>query len=107
MSEENYIRAAAALSICELTDNSGNTRIIEPYMVFTTSKQTRSFHCYQLSGYSESTRTEGWKNIPVDTIASAQVTDDGFVQRAEYNPFNEKLFPQVHFSIPTNDGRQR
>lgn len=107
MTESIFVQAGEARCLCELTDSAGNTRIVEPYMVYTTSKQTRSYHCYQLSGFSESTRTEGWKNIPVDTIASVTVSDDSFEQRTEYNPFNEKQFPEVHFSIPTSDGRQR
>jgi hypothetical protein len=105
--ESTFIEAARNHNLCMLTDPQGNTRIVEPYMVYTSSTGKRLFHCYQLEGYSESGRPAGWKNPEAESFLFAQIRDPKFAPRPEYNPFNLKMFPIVHFSIPTDDGRQR
>lgn len=105
--EEVFVDAAKMLKVCMLTDTAGNSRVIEPYMVYTSSKGKILFHCYQLEGYSERGNPQGWKNPEVATFISARASDQSFTPRPEYNPFNTKMFPEVHFAIPTNDGRQR
>lgn len=105
--EEVFIRAARARHLCELTDASGARRLVEPYMVFTSSRGKRLFHCYQLTVYGWPGRRRGWRNPPVSGIVSAQPIEAAFTIRRTYNPFNEALFPKVHFAVPTADGRQR
>lgn len=95
------------MNLCELEDQTGNKRLVQPYMVYTSATGKRLFHCYQLEGYSESGEPTGWKNPQVDSFIKAKIRDEIFVQRREYNPFNYDMFPFVHFSIPTIDGRQR
>jgi hypothetical protein len=105
--EERVIQAAKGLALCELTDSEGNTRTIEPYMVYTSTKGKRLFHCYQLSGFSERGQSQGWKNPEVESFAKVEVLQDKFQPRTDYNPFNLKMFPIVHFAILTIDGKQR
>ncbi|MDV2495720.1 MAG: hypothetical protein RX316_05850 [bacterium] len=105
--EDVFIKAAKGLNLCELIDVNGNGRLVEPYMVYTSNRGKRLFHCYQLSGYSKSGEPQGWKNPEERSFASANVREETFTQRREYNPFNMKMFPTVHFSISTADGRQR
>ncbi len=104
---ENFQEAAKNLHLCELIDLNGNHRIVEPYMVYSSSTGKRLFHCYQISGYSKSGKSQGWKNPEINSFQEAIILDDTFLPRPEYNPFNDKLFTVVYFSIPTIDGRQR
>lgn len=105
--EPTFIQAAKSMKLCELVDQNGNKRLVEPYMVYSSATGKRLFHCYQVQGYSESGQSSGWKNPQVDSFLQASVVDETFTPRREYSPFNYKMFPIVHFSIPTVDGRQR
>jgi len=105
--ETTFIQAAEGLHLCELTDRSGHTRMIEPYMVYSSATGKRLFHCYQLHGYSKSGDPTGWKNPQVASFTRATKQDETFTPRPEYNPFNHDMFPVVHFSIPAVDGRER
>ena len=105
--EQTFIKAGETLALCELIDQKGNRRLVEPYMVYTSSQKKRLFHCYQIEGYSESKVPSGWKNPEIKSFRQATIQDKTFIQRKEYNPFNNSMFPTVHFSIPTADGRKR
>jgi len=108
MNPENiFIGSAKLLKACRLKDAQGNTRTVEPYMVYVSSQGKRLFHCYQLSGFSERGQVVGWKNPEVGLFQLAEILEEFFAVRPGYNPFNSKMFPVVHFSIPTYDGRQR
>jgi hypothetical protein len=106
--EQIFIKAGGQLTLCELIDQKGNKRLVEPYMVYTSSREKRLFHCYQVEGYSESNQSSGWKNPEIKSFHQARIQQDKkFIPRKEYNPFNETMFPIVHFSIPTADNRKR
>jgi hypothetical protein len=105
--ESVFVQAAQQRNLCEITDQGGNKRVIEPYMVYGSATGKRLFHCYQVGGYSKSGNPAGWKNPEVDSFVGAVVRKEMFTPRSEYNPFNSKMFPTVYFSIPTHDGRQR
>jgi hypothetical protein len=103
----NFIEAANQLTLIKLIDYSGNFRIVEPYMIYDSAKGKLCFHFYQIDGYSESRNITGWKNPEVKSFEFSEIIDTLFKQRIEYNPFNEKMFVNVHFSVPTYDGRTR
>ena len=50
--EATYIEAAKRRNLCELTDAAGNIRLVEPYMLYTSRRGRRLFHCYQLKVYT-------------------------------------------------------
>lgn len=54
-----FIKATKSLSLCELIDHSGNRRIVELYMAYSSAAGKRLFHCYQLKGYSKSGQITG------------------------------------------------
>jgi len=105
--EAVFIAAGKTLSLVWLTEPSGRYRIVEPYMVFVSSTGKRLLHMYQIGGYSAGGILRGWKNPEVEVFDSAQIVDQRFVPREEYNPFNQEMFPEVVFAVPTRDGRQR
>jgi len=105
--ENVFIAAGKVLSLVWLTEPSGRYRIVEPYMVFCSSTGKRLFHLFQIGGYSAGGILRGWKNPEVSAFESAQIVDQQFTPREEYNPFNEEMFPDVIFAVPTRDGRQR
>lgn len=47
------------------------------------------------------------ENPETHVFDSAQVVDERFDPRDDYNPFNEAMFPEVIFSLSTRDGRVR
>ena len=105
--EELFIAAAKASTLVWLTEPSGRYRVVEPYMIFLSTTGKRLFHVFQVGGYSAGAILRGWKNPEVSAFDSAQPLDQRFIPRADYNPFNEEMFPRVIFAIPTRDGRQR
>jgi hypothetical protein len=105
--EATFAAAGKALSLVWLTEPSGRYRIVEPHMVFVSGTGKRLFHCYQIGGYSAGGILRGWKNMEATAFDGAQVVDQQFTPRADYNPFNEEMFPDVAFAVPTADGRQR
>lgn len=105
--EQVFIAAARTHSLVWLTEPSGRYRVVEPYIVFVSSTGKRLLHCYQIGGYSAGGPLRGWKNPEVGSFDGAQLVDQQFTPRAEYNPFNEEMFPQVVFAVPTADGRMR
>lgn len=105
--EATFVAAAKMLSLVWLTESSGRYRIVEPYMVYVSSTGKRLFHCFQIGGYSAGGILRGWKNPEVQSFDGAQLVDQRFTPRAEYNPFNEEIFPRVVFAVPTEDGRMR
>jgi hypothetical protein len=102
-----FIEAANQLKLIQLTDFFGNFRIVEPYMIYDSTKGKLCFHCYQLEGHSDSGKAFGWKNPEVNSFEFSEIINSSYRQRSEYNPFNETMFVNVHFSIPTVGGRIR
>lgn len=105
--ERTFIAAGKALSLVWLTEPSGRYRVVEPYMVYCSTTGKRLLHLYQIGGYSSGGVLRGWKNPEVDSFDSAQIVDQRFTPREEYNPFNEQMFPEVVFAVPTRKGEQR
>ncbi len=105
--EATFVAAGKALSLVWLTEPSGRYRIVEPYMVFVSGTGKRLFHGFQIGGYSSGGILRGWKNMEPAAFDGAQIVDQPFTPRADYNPFNEEMFPDVAFAVPTSDGRQR
>jgi hypothetical protein len=97
--ENAFQLAATGGNIIELIDGNGRRRIVEPYMIYTTGKGKRCFHCYQLDGFSESGNSIGWKNPEIESFRNATILDGAFAIRREYNPGNSKMFPDIHFRI--------
>jgi hypothetical protein len=105
--ESTFIAAAKTLSLVWLTEPSGRYRIVEPYMVYCSIRGKHLLHLYQIGGYSAGGVLRGWKNPEVSAFDGAQIVDQPFTPREEYNPFNEEMFPTVIFAVPTQDGRMR
>ena len=105
--EQVFIAAGKTRSLVWLTEPSGRYRIVEPYMVFISSTGKRLFHFFQIGGYSAGGVLGGWKNPETSVFESAQVVDQRFTSREDYNPFNEEMFRDVVFALPTRDGKLR
>ncbi len=105
--EQTFIAAGKTKSLVWLTEPSGRYRIVEPYMLFISPKGKRLFHFFQIGGYSAGGVLRGWKNPEVSAFDGAQLVDQQFTPRDEYNPFNAEMFPRVVFAVPTADGRIR
>lgn len=107
MVEDTFVEAARRGRMVRLVERGGGVREAEPYMVFTTREGKRRLHFYQHRGHSQGGEPRGWKMADVTRFRSAEVLEEGFTVREDYNPLNEKLFPAVVFALPTKDGRTR
>ncbi len=87
--EATFIAAAKSRRLVWLTEPSGRYRIVEPYMVFRSSTGKRLLHLYQVGGYSSGSILRGWKNPEVAVFDSAQMLEETWTPREEYNPFNQ------------------
>lgn len=105
--EQVVIAAGKTLSLVWLTEPSGRYRVVEPYMVYCSSTGKRLLHCFQIGGYSAGGVLRGWRNPELSSFDSAQLVDQPFTPRRDYNPFNEQLFPRVVFAVPTGSGELR
>lgn len=98
--EEEFKKAALSRHLCELTDTEGRKRIVQPYIVFTSSQGHRHFAVVQLEGYSsDPSDFPNWRNIPIYEIASVKIRKEKFTPRPDYNPNNRSVYYDVHFRI--------
>lgn len=107
--EAVFVRAARAGRLVWLAepDPVERYRVVEPYMVYRSGTGRRLLHAYQVGGYSAGGPLRGWRNLEPGAFAEAQVLEEPFAVRPDYNPFNEQNFPHVAFALPTADGRRR
>jgi len=104
--DATLMKAGNLRRLCDITLTDGATAKVEPYAIYTSSKKRRHYLWFQLSS-SDPEEGSGWMNPEASSIASAIVTDEAFVIRQDYDPFDRSKFPVVHYSLPTHDGRQR
>jgi hypothetical protein len=98
--EEQFKKAALSRHLCELTDTEGRKRIVQPYIIFTSSQGHRHFAVVQVEGYSSDPGDfPNWRNIPMNDIVAVKVLKDRFVPRSDYNPNNKSVYCDVHFKI--------
>jgi hypothetical protein len=104
--ESVFMKSANLHRQCELTDAQGNRTVVEPYAIFTSAKGRRCYRCYVISPAVDP-NVGPWANPEVASVANVQMVEGTFQIRAAYDPFDKQLFPMMHFSLPTPDGRQR
>jgi len=69
------------------TSEPGETRIVEPYCIYVTSKtKTIMIDCWQESGKSESGNSEGWKMFKLDNIGEIEILPIKFIYSSQFNP---------------------
>ena len=67
--------------------HDGGTRLVEPYVHGQNHAGNDVLRAYQVSGYSSSGESEGWKIFRLDRMSALQPQDEIFHQdRALYNP---------------------
>ena len=71
-------------------------RIIEPHCFGYDKRGCKKLRAYQVSGYSESGKSEGWKLFNVDEIEEIEILDEHFDEpRPKYNPYGDKHIPNI------------
>ncbi|WP_449258571.1 hypothetical protein [Chlorobium limicola] len=55
-------------------------RLLEPYCLGIASNGIKVLHAYQISGYSNSESTSGWKLFRIDSLEFANLTDHLFAE---------------------------
>jgi hypothetical protein len=105
--EHTFVEAARARKLVRLFEEKDRVRLVEPHMVFRSGGGKTLLHMYQVGGYSSQPDPRGWRNAEPRRFVSAEVADEAFQPRPDYNPFNAEHFPHVVFAIPTAGGRRR
>ena len=71
----------------------GKQRIVEPYLIGTTSTGKQSLRAYQIGGHSNS-KMPSWKMFSIMKISNVKVTENTFSKRSDYNP-NDRGMNQI------------
>ncbi len=73
----------------------GGERVIEPHILYVSSNGNILLDAYQISGYSESNEPVAWKRFNIDEIKSAELVDETFTPRPDYNPNNSERYVTI------------
>ena len=74
----------------------GLERIVEPYAFGTDNKGNYKLRAYQIGGFSESGKIEGWKLFSAENISNLDLLDKTFETiREGYNPLGDKQIPYI------------
>src|SRR5512140_3414803 len=96
-----FMKAGNLHRVCEITRADGTSLLAEPYAIFTSSRNRLEYLCFQVS------EPQGWRELEARTVASVKLRDSKFTTRPDYSPLDLDRYPLMHYSIPTQDGRQR
>ena len=99
--ETVFMKAGNLHRVCEVTTAEGASLLVEPYAIFTSSKNKLEYLCFQVS------EPQGWRELDARTVAGVKLRDSEFKTRPDYSPLDRERYPLMHYSIPTHDGRQR
>ncbi len=70
-------------------------RIIDPYLIGTTTAGNEALRAYQIGGYSEKGGLPDWRLFTLKKISGVEVLDTSFAVRSDYNPDDKGM---VQFS---------
>jgi hypothetical protein len=99
--ETVFMKAGNLHRVCEITRTDGSSLLAEPYAIFTSPRNKQEYLCFQVS------EPPGWRELEARTVTGVKLRESGFTARPDYSPLDRNLYPVMHYSIPTHDGRQR
>ena len=71
-------------------------RVIEPHCFGYDRKGSKKLRAYQISGYSESGNSEGWKLFNIDDINDVEILNEQFNEpRLGYNQNGDRHIPNI------------
>ncbi len=90
-------------SICNAIKNrrqisivyDGQVRVVDPYLIGTTTAGNETLRAYQVGGYSERGGLPAWRMFTLKKISAVKILDTSFMIRPEYNPNDQAM---VRFS---------
>ncbi|MBL8234161.1 MAG: hypothetical protein JNL98_37040 [Bryobacterales bacterium] len=103
--ESVFMKGGNLRRLCEVTFRDGKTALVEPYAIYTAETKRRLYLWYQIS--SDPPEEPGWSTPEAANITAVRLREETFAPRPQYDPFDRKKYPVMHYSIPTADGRQR
>jgi hypothetical protein len=90
--------------LCELTDESGRTRIVAPLGEFYTQHDARCFAVYQYSGYS-SQKLPDFRSLGVKDFKRIKLLDIHFHIHKDFNPANSRTYHRWIWHLPKEGKR--
>ncbi len=76
----------------------GGSRTIEPYCHGFSKSDDELLRAFQISGFSQSGESTGWKLFRLDRLEAISVLDRGFAPRAGYNP-DDPAIRRIHCRV--------
>ena len=70
-------------------------RVVDPYLIGTTTAGNETLRAYQVEGYSERGGLPAWRMFTLKKISAVKILDTSFMIRPEYNPNDQAM---VRFS---------
>jgi predicted DNA-binding transcriptional regulator YafY len=78
---------------------SGGFRNVEPFCHGISTVGNDVLRCWQIGGYSESGKPQGWKLFRMDAISNLTITDEAFEgRRPRYNP-NDSAMTTIYCHV--------
>ena len=69
----------------------GMERLIDPYLIGTTTAGNEALRAYQVGGYSESGGLPAWRLFVLSAISNVEILDASFEIHPLYNPYDENM----------------
>lgn len=86
-------------TLCEAIQNrwqvkmkyQGRERILDPYLIGTTTAGNETLRAYQVRGYSESGGLPAWRLFTLRGISGVEILDTSFKIHPQYNPYDRDM----------------
>jgi len=86
-------------TLCEAIKNrrqismryEGRERILDPYLIGTTTAGNEALRAYQVGGYSERGGLPAWRLFTLSAISNVKILDTSFGIHPLYNPYDKAM----------------
>lgn len=97
---KNALKAAVEhQAVCQVKIKSeGKTRNVHPYGLLQNAKGKYILVCWQEAGHSQSGKLPNFRNLPIDDVASLEITDGEFATAQQFNP-THKMYKNWEFKL--------
>jgi len=76
----------------------GKERIVDPYLIGTTTAGNEALRAYQVGGYSSSGNAPAWRLYLLKNIGGVRILDTAFEIHPQYNP-NDRDMVQISCKV--------
>lgn len=90
-------QASEAKRVCRLQmQHEPLPRNVHPYGIYRTARNQIMLACWQERGFTKAGATAGYRNLKLDEIAEAEMLDQHFYKREDFNPLDGQYAEWVY-----------